>query len=87
MTSSSPLNTFQCKAFVSGSQDEGVGGNRNIICTLRDSRNSMGNYSRIGTLGVNKDVFSPRSDMTSNLLCCTGNIDKFDSYVHGSVTQ
>ena len=87
MTSLSLLNTFQSKAFLIGSQDERVGGNRNIICTSRDIRNSMGNHSRIGTPGVNKDVFSPRSDTTSNLLSCTGSIKKFDTHVHGSATQ
>ena len=70
-----------------GSQDETVGGNMIIICTSRDSRNSMGNHSRIGTPGVNKYVFSPRSDTNSNLLSCTGNIKKFDTHVHGSETQ
>ena len=87
MTSLSPLNTFQSKAFMIGSQDESVGGNRNIICTSRDSRNSMGNHSRIRTPGVNKYIFSPRSDTTSNLLSCTGRIEKFDTHVHVSATQ
>ena len=58
MTSSSPLNKFQSKAFVIGSQDESVGGNGNIICTSRDSKNSMENHSRKANPGVNKDVFS-----------------------------
>ena len=87
MTSSSPLNTFQSKALVIGSQDESVGGNRNIICTSLDIRNSMGNHSRIYTPGLNKDIFSPRSNTTSNLLSSTGSIDKFDTHVHGSATQ
>ena len=47
MTSSSPINTFQSKAFVIGSQYEIMEGNRNIICTLLDSINSMGNHTRI----------------------------------------
>ena len=47
MKSSSPLNTFQYKSFVIGSQDKSVGDNRKIICMSRDSRNSMGNHSRI----------------------------------------
>ena len=81
------LNTFQPKAFVIGSQDESVKGNRNIICTSHDSRISMGNHIRIGTPGVNKYIFSPRSGMTSNLLSCTGSIKKFDTHVHGSATQ
>ena len=85
--SSSPLNMFQSKAFVIGSQHESVGGNRNIIWTLIDRRNSTGNHSRIGNPGVNKDVFCPRSDTDSNLLSCTGSIEKFDNYVHGSTTQ
>ena len=87
MTSSSPLNTFQSKVFVIGSQDESVGGNMNIICTFRDSRNSTGNHSRIRTPGVNKDIFSPISDTTSNLLSCTVSIEKFDTHVHRSATQ
>ena len=87
MASSSPLNTFQSKAFVIGSQEKIVGGKRNIICTSVDSRNSMGNHIRIGTPGNNKDIFSPRSDTTSNLLSCTGIIEKFDTHVHRSATQ
>ena len=87
MMSSSPLITFQSKPFVIGSQDKSAGGNRNSICTSRDSRNSMGNHSRIGTPVVNKDIFSTRSDTTSNLLSCTGSINKFDTHVHESATQ
>ena len=87
MTSSSPLNTVQSNAFVIGSHDKSVEGNRNILCTSCDSRNSRGDHSMIGTLGVNKDVFSPRSDTTSNLLGCTENIEKFDTHVHRSATQ
>ena len=64
-----------------------MGGNRNIICTSLDSRNSMGNHSRIGNPGVNKDILSPSSNKTSNLLSCTGSIEKFDTHVHGSDTQ
>ena len=56
MTILSPLNTFQSKAFVVGSQDESVGGNSNIIFSSCDSRNSMGNHNRIGTQGVNKNI-------------------------------
>ena len=87
MKSSYPLNTNQSKAFVIGSQCESMGGNRNIICTSLGSRNSMGNHSRIGTLGVNKDIFSPSSDTNSNLLSCTGSIEKVDAHVHISATQ
>ena len=87
MTSLSPLNRFQSKTFVIGSHDESVEGNWNIICTLRDSRNSRGDNSRIGTPGVNKYVFSPRSDTTSNVLSCKDNIEKFDTHVNGSTTQ
>ena len=70
-----------------GSACESVGGNRNIICTPLDSRNSVGNHSRIGTPGVNTDIFNPSRDTTSNLLSCTGSIEKFDTHVHGSATQ
>ena len=87
MKSSSPLNTIHYKAFVIGSQCESWGGNRNIICTSLDSINTVGNHSRIGTPGVNKYIFSPSSDTTSNLLSNTGSIEKFDTHVHGSVTQ
>ena len=87
MESLSPLNTFQSKPSVIGLQYESVGGNRNIICTLIDSRNSMGNHSRIGTPGVNRDIFGPSSNTTSNLLSCTAGIEKFDTHVHGSTTQ
>ena len=62
-------------------------GNRNIICTSRDSRKSRGNHSRIGTPGVNEYFFIPRSDTTSTVLSCTDNIEKFDTRVHGSTTQ
>ena len=87
MTILSSLNMFQSKAFVVGLHDESVEGNRSIICTSCDSRNSRGDHSRIGTPGVNKDVFSPRSDKTLNLMSFTDNIEKFDTHVHGSVTQ
>ena len=70
-----------------GLQDESVEGNSNIICTSCDSRNSKGGHSRIGTSGVNKEVFSPRSNTTSNVLSCTDNIKKFNTLVHGSTTQ
>ena len=86
-TNSSRLKTFQFKVLVIGSQDESVEGNRNIICTSRDSRNIRGNHSRIGTLGVNKEVLSPRSNTTPNVLSCTDNIEKYDTHVHGSATQ
>ena len=55
----SPLNMNQSKVFVIGSQDESVEGNRNIICTSRDSRNIRVYHSRIGNLVVNKDVSNP----------------------------
>ena len=87
MTSSSTLNMFQSKEFVIVSEDESVGGNRDIICTSIYSRNSMRNHSRIGTPGVNKDIFSLRSDTTSTLLICTGIINKFDTHAHRSATQ
>ena len=70
-----------------GSQYESVKGKRKIICTSRDSRKNRGNHSRIGTPGVNKEVLSPRSDTTSNVLSCTDNIKKFDTHVHRSATQ
>ena len=70
-----------------GSQDESVEGNRNIICTSRDSRTIEGDHSEIDTPGVNKEVLSPRSDTNSNLLSCTENIKKFDTHVHSSATQ
>ena len=87
MKISSPLNTHQLKTFVIGSQYESAGGNRKIMCTSLDSRNSVVNHIRIGTPGVNKDIFSPSSDTTSNLLSCTGSIEKFGTHVHGSATQ
>ena len=85
---SSQLNTLQSKEFVIGLQDESVESNRKIICTLSDSRNIRGNHSsRIDTPGVNKDIWSPRSDTTSNVLICTDNVEKFDTLVHVSTTQ
>ena len=47
----------------------------------------MGNNSSIVTPGVKNYVFSPRSDTTSNLMSCTGSIDKFDTHIHGSTNQ
>ena len=64
-----------------------MGGDKNIICTSRDSRNSVGDHSKIGTPGANKDVFSPGIVTTSNLLGFTGSIEKFNRHVHGSATQ
>ena len=61
--------------------------NRNIICTSQDSRNISGVHSRIVTPGMNKEIWSPRSDTTSNVLSCTDNIEKLDTLVHGSTTQ
>ena len=57
MMSSSSLNTNQSKTFVIGLQCESVGGgNRSIIFSSHYSRNSVGNNSRIGTPGVNKNI-------------------------------
>ena len=36
---------------------------------------------------MNKDIFSPRNNTNSNLLICTGSIEKFDTHVHRSATQ
>ena len=36
---------------------------------------------------MNKEVWIPRRDTTSNVLSCTDNIEKFDTLVHGSTTQ
>ena len=82
-----PLNTNQLKTFMIGSACESVGVDRNIICTSLDSRNIVGNHIRIGNPGLNKDIFSPSHDTTSNLLICTGNIEPFDTHVHGFATQ
>ena len=70
-----------------GPQDEYVESNRKILCTSSGSRNIRGDHNRIKTPGVNEDVFSPISDTTSNVLSCTGNVDKFETLVHGSTTQ
>ena len=86
-TNSPRINTFQSKAFVIGSQDESMEGNKNITCTSLDSRNVRGNHSRIGTPGVEKEVWTPRSNTTSNVLSCTDNIKKFDTLIHGSAAQ
>ena len=40
-----------------------------------------------GTPGVNGEVWSPRSDMTLNVLSFTDNVEKFDTLVHSSTTQ
>ena len=61
--------------------------NRNIIYTSCDSRNIRGNHSRIGTPGVNKEIWIQRSNTTSNVISCTENVEKFDTLVHGSTTQ
>ena len=61
-----------------GPQDESVESNRKIICTSSDIRNIRGDHSiRIETIGVNKYIWSPRSDMTSNVLSRTDNVNKF----------
>ena len=87
-TNSSQLNTLQSEAFVIGPQDDSVESNRKIICRSSDSRNIRGDrISRIDTPGVNKEIWSPRSDTTSNVLSCTDNIEKLDILVHGSTTQ
>ena len=86
-TNSSRLNTFQSEAFVIGLQDEYVEGYRKIICRSCDSRNIRGDHSRIGTPGVNEEIWIPRSNTTLNVLICTGNVKKFDTLVHGSKTQ
>ena len=86
-TNSSRLNTLQSEEFVIGSPDESVESNRKIKCTSRDGRNIRGDHTKIKTPGVNEDVVSPRSDTTSNVLSCTGNVEKLDTLVHGSTTQ
>ena len=86
----SPLNTNLSKAFMIGSQCESVGVNRNILnCTLPDGRNIQQNNSRIGTLGVNEDIFSPSCNLTktSSLRSCTWIIKPLDTSIHGSATQ
>ena len=87
MMISSPLNTFKSKAFVVGSHDESMEGNRYIICMPRDSRNIRGDHSSIDSPRTNKDIFCPRIDTTSTLLKDVDNIGKFDTHVHRSATQ
>ena len=70
-----------------GPQYKSVKINRRIICTSGDSRNIRGNHSRIETPGENEEIWSPRSNITSNALSCTDNVKKFDTLVHGSTTQ
>ena len=36
---------------------------------------------------MNEEVWSPRSETTSNVLSCTDNVEKFDTLVHSSTTQ
>ena len=86
-TNTFQLNLLQSETLVIGPQDESVESNRKIICMSRDSRNIRGNHNRIETPGVNENVFIPRSDTTSNVLSCTGNVKKFDSLVHDSTTK
>ena len=60
--------------------------NRNIICTLSDSRNIRGNnINRIDTPGLNEEIWSV-INTTSNVLSCTDNVEKFDTIVHSSTT-
>ena len=58
-----------------------------FICTSRDSTSVRGDLSRIGTPGVKKEIWSPRSDTTSNVLSCTENVHEFDTLVHSATTQ
>ena len=86
----SPLNTYQSKAFVIGSQYKSVGVNRNILnCTFPDRRNIWRNNSWIGTPQVNKGIFSPSHNLTKtfSLRSCTGSIEPLDTSIHGSATQ
>ena len=83
MKSLSPLNMYQSKKFMIGSACDSVGVDRNIVF----SSQSVGNHSRIGTPGVNKYIFSPSRDTTSNLMSCKGNIEPFNTHVHGSAIQ
>ena len=36
---------------------------------------------------MNEEIWSPRSDTTSSVLTCTDNVKKFNTLVHGSMTQ
>ena len=86
MTSSSPLNTFQSKAFVNGFAYKSVGVNRNILnCTSPDRM--IWSHSRIGTPGVNEGDFSPSSNKTYGFAKWTGKIEPSDTYIHGYATQ
>ena len=71
-----------------GPQDESVERNRKIICMSSDSRNNRGGLSSsIETPGENKEIWSPSSDTTSNVLSCTDNVKKSDTFIHRSTTQ
>ena len=44
-------------------------------------------HSRIGTPGVKKEIWSPRSETTANVMSCTDNVENFDTLVHVSTTH
>ena len=70
-----------------GPQNYSMKGNNSIICTTSVIINISGEHtSRIDTTGVNKYIWSV-INMTSNVLSCTDNINKFDTIVHSSTTQ
>ena len=81
------LNSLQYETVVIGPQDQSVKRTNRIISTPSDSRNISGNrISRIGTPGVNKDVWSV-INTTYNLLSDAENVEKFDTTVQSCTTQ
>ena len=86
-TNTFQVNLLQSETLVIGPQDESVKITNRIISKPSDSRNIHRNrISRIYTPGVNKDIWSV-IDTTLNGLSCTDKVDKFDTLIHGSMTQ
>ena len=86
-TNTFQLNSLQSETLVIGPQDESAKITNRIISTPSNSINIRGDHiSRIGTPGVNKDVWGV-IDMTSNVLSDADNVDKFDTSVQSSTNQ
>ena len=87
LKSFSPLNTITLKAIVTGASCISAEVDRNIrkICTP-DDRN-IRNPSRVGTPGVNIDVFSPSSGRNSSFTRRSRNIEPLETSVDRSATQ
>ena len=83
----SPLNAIRSKAIVTGAACNSAEVDRNIrkICTPDDK--NISNPSRIGTPGVNIEVFSSSCGSNSSFTKWSRNIKPLDTPVDRSTTQ